>query len=108
MFARTAKLDGRAGEKRLCKGTADISRLRALVHGVLLCSLLTTWLGKPVDVVASLGTPWLSCVRIPNDRTSCPSDRGGIRVVRRSNQHLANCKAKFTKPKVSILCFAVS
>src|SRR6266849_5529118 len=33
-----------------------IARLRALVHCVLLCSLLTTWLGKPVDVVASLGT----------------------------------------------------
>src|SRR6266404_5356981 len=30
--------------------------LRALVQGVLLCSLLTTWLCQPVDVVASLGT----------------------------------------------------
>jgi len=31
-------------------------RLRSLVHGVLLCSPLTTWLGKPVDVVASYRT----------------------------------------------------
>jgi hypothetical protein len=66
-----------------------IARLRALVHGVLLCSLLTTWLGKPVDVVASLGT-WLSCVCISNDGASCQSDRGGIRGARRIQ--CASCK----------------
>src|SRR5258705_10609853 len=54
-----------------------ISRLRALVHGVLLCSLLTTWLGKPVDVVASFGTRMTLVCSYPRDGASCQSDCGG-------------------------------
>jgi hypothetical protein len=43
-----------------------------LVHCVLLCSLLATWLGRPVDVVASLGTHMVLVCSYPQPRGILP------------------------------------
>jgi hypothetical protein len=77
-----------------------------LVHGVLLCSLLTTWLGKPVDVVASFrdthGSRVFAFPMVEHraNQTSAPSEANVER-----NARLANCKAKFAKSKVPDLLF---
>jgi hypothetical protein len=85
-----------------------ISRLRALVHCVLRCSLLTTWLCQPVDVVASLGHTWLSCVCIPDDGASCQLDRGGIRGALRMQCVSSKFPSKVCEVKsVECFCFCV-
>jgi hypothetical protein len=78
-----------------------ISRLRALIHYVLLCSLLTTWLVKPVDVVASLGTHIALVCSYPQ-RPAHPGNQTaaafGVNIER--NALLAKFEAKFEKCKV--------
>ena len=72
-----------------------------MVHGVLLCSLLTTWLGKPVDVVASLGTHMALVCSYPQ-RPGHPANKTaaalGANIERKAL--LANREAKFEKCKV--------
>ena len=70
-----------------------------MVHCVLLCSLLTTWLGKPVDVVASLGTHMalVFVYRMMEHRANQTSAAIELNIER--NALLGKFKAKFKKFK---------
>jgi hypothetical protein len=86
-----------------------ISRLRALAHCVLPCSLLTTWLGKPVDVVASLGTHMaLVCLYSPmvEQRANQTSPAFAAHVECNVNSRkLQSQSVRSLKIEVSILLF---
>ena len=65
------------------------------------------WLGKPVDVVASLGTHG-SRVFVSRERGAfCDQIAGAYEALVGCDAHLATRDARFVKSKVLSFCFSV-